>query len=290
MASALDTKINSYALRRGMELSEAITATPTRTGTNALGSWALRNSTNILYEPTVGPPGGAGSWRFYGIASTGGAFDTTSPSEFAGVDTEDWTFGIWFKVNPIPRFFNPTGTVAGLTILRLTPNSNSAGFVAQITPENTTNTDYWGKMNWNISTNSLISPTVTADQWHYTAIRRIGTTVEAYYDGVLVGSETNTNLTATASRLAIGNQLGGNFGNPYWWASNFHYASSSVLGPTQIAEIWAVGSGQNQTPTRTVKYYNGTDWVNSSGQKIYNGTAWVDWNAKRFNGTDWVVV
>ena len=107
---------------------------------------------------------------------------------------------------------------------------------------------------------------------------------------MLVGSETNTNLTATPSRLAIGNQSGGNFGNPYWWASNFHYASASVLGPTEIAEIWAVGSGQNQTPTRTVKYYNGTDWVNSSGQKIYNGTAWVDWNAKRFNGTDWVVV
>lgn len=292
MASALDTKINSYALRRGMELSQAVTATPTRTGTNALGSWALRNSANIVYEPTVGPAGGAGSWRFTQSASgVGGAFDTTTASELVGIDTEDWTFGIWFKVNPLPNWFNTTGSVAGLNILRITPGSDSAGFTASVTPMNITDTSSAGRMLYSMtSVQRAKSPVVTQNAWHYLAVRRVGTTMEAYYDGALVGTETNTNITTAAGRLAIGNQTVNQNTLSTWWASNFHYASASVLTPTAIAEIWTVGNGGTTTPTRTIKYYNGTAWVNSSAQKVYNGTAWVDWNAKRFDGTAWVTI
>ena len=289
MASALDTKINSYALRRGMELNQAVTATPTRTGTNALGLWALRNSSQIVYEPTVGPAGGAGSWKFVG-GTSGGAFDTTAASELVGIDTEDWTIGIWFKVNPLPQYFNTTGTIAGLNILRITPGSDAAGFTASVVPTNITNTEFAGRFSYNMATpNTAIGPIVTADAWHYVAVRRVGTTMEAYYDGVLVATQTNTNVTSITSRLAIGNQSVGNFGVPIWWASNFHYGSSSVLTSTAIAEIWAVGNPVT-TPTRTVKYYNGTAWVNSSAQKVYNGTAWVDWTAKKYDGTAWVTI
>jgi len=291
MASALNTKINSYALERGMELNETPTAAPTRTGTNGLGTWTVRNTANILFEPTVGPPGGAGSTRFTAVPSTGGAFETTSLVELANIDDEDWTIGIWFKVNPLPNYFNTTGTVAGLNILRLTPNNNSQGFVASVTPMNITSSEHAGRMIYNMtSSNSVKSPIVTANTWHYTAVRRLGTTMEVYYDGVLIGTEENPMLTAAAARLAFGNQSNGNFGSPMWWASNFHMGPASVLNPTAIAEIWAVGSGGTTTPTRTVKYYNGTAWVNSSAQKVYNGTAWVDWTAKKYNGTAWVTI
>ena len=290
MPSALDTKINSYALRRGMELSQAVTATPTRTGTNALGTWSLRNTANIVYESTVGPAGGAGSWKFTQTASNvGGAIDTTTASELVGIDTEDWTFGIWFKVNTLPNWFNTTGSVQGLSILRITPDGGNAGFTASVTPTNITTTQYAGRMIFSMTAaQATVTPVVTANVWHYVAVRRVGTTMEAYYDGVLVGTETNSNLTSAPSRLAIGNQSQTQNTLANWNASNFHYASASVLTPTAIAEIWAVGNGA--TPSRTVRYFNGTSWVNSTGQKVWNGTAWVDWNAKRFDGSAWVNV
>ena len=290
MASALDTKINSYALRRGMELNQAVTTAPTRTGSNALGTWAIRNSANVSYDSTTGPAGGAGSWKFTQTATNvGGAFDTTTASELVGIDTEDWTFGIWFKVNPLPNNFNTVGSVAGLNILRITPGNDTAGFTMSVTPTNITNTEYAGRMIYNMTAaQSAKSPVVTQNAWHYGAVRRVGTTMEAYYDGVLVGTETNTNVTTAPGRLAIGNQSVTQSTLATWWASNFHYASASVLTPTAIAEIWAVGNGV--TPPRTVKYYDGTAWQTSSAQKVYNGTAWVDWNAKRFDGTTWVTI
>jgi hypothetical protein len=290
MASALDTKINSYALRRGMELSQAVTATPTRTGSNALGTWVIRNPANVSYDTTTGPAGGAGSWKFTQTASNvGGAFDTTTASELVGIDTEDWTFGIWFKVNPLPNWANTTGTVAGLNILRITPGGDTAGFTMSVTPTNITNTEFAGRMIYSMTgAQNAKSPVVTQNAWHYGAVRRVGTTMEAYYDGVLVGTETNTNVTTAPGRLAIGNQSVTQNILATWWASNFHSAPASVLTPTAIAEIWAVGNGV--TPPRTVKYYDGTAWQTSSAQKVYNGTAWVDWNAKRFDGTTWVTI
>jgi hypothetical protein len=77
------------------------------------------------------------------------------------------------------------------------------------------------------------------------------------------------------------------YANYSWNISNSYYTTSSVVGPTQIAEIYTAGLG---TVPRTVKYYNGTAWVDSIGQKVWNGTAWVDWNAKRFDGTSWVTI
>jgi hypothetical protein len=53
-----------------------------------------------------------------------------------------------------------------------------------------------------------------------------------------------------------------------------------------IADIYQAGS----TSSRTVKYYDGTAWQTSSGQKVWNGTAWVDWTAKKYDGTAWVTI
>lgn len=292
MASALNTKINSYALRRGIELNETVSAAPTRTGTNTLGTWSLRNSANMVFEPTVGPAGGAGSWKFTQSASSvGAAIDTTTASELVGIDTRDWTFGIWFKVNTLPQWFNTTGTLSGLNILRITPDSGNAGFTASVTPTNITSTEHAGRMIFSMtSAQSVKSPIVTAGVWHYCAVRRVGTTMEAYYDGVLVGTETNANVTTLGGRLAIGNQSVTQNTLANWNGCNFHSAPASVLTSTAIAEIWAVGNGGTTTPTRTVKYYNGTAWVNSSAQKVYNGTAWVDWTAKKYDGTAWVTI
>lgn len=58
---------------------------------------------------------------------------------------------------------------------------------------------------------------------------------------------------------------------------------------TEIEHHYLAGTDYLEN-TRTVKYFNGTSWVDSIGQKVWNGTAWVDWNAKRFDGSNWVVV
>jgi hypothetical protein len=58
---------------------------------------------------------------------------------------------------------------------------------------------------------------------------------------------------------------------------------------TEIEHHYLAGTDYLEN-TRTVRYFNGTSWINSSAQKVWNGTAWVDWNAKRYDGSNWVVV
>ena len=295
MASALNTKINSYALERGIEFDEAYSLTPTRTGTNSLGIWALQNSPAPTYEPTVGPPGGSGSWRF-NCPNTGSArFNSTAASELAGIDDEDWTQGFWFKPSAIPTMSVEGPQTNGITLFALTPSSTSAGWAAAIVPPNSTATASGGSISlagrvvYGFTTQqATYSPIIQADTWYYIAARRIGTTMQGYFNGQLVGTENNSALTATPSRISFSATSHSAQNNPQIWISNYHQAPSSVLGPTQIAEIYQVGS--TFPSTRTVKYFNGTSWVDSSAQKIYNGTSWVDWNAKRYDGTNWVVV
>lgn len=295
MASALNTKINSYALERGIEMSELFTTTPIRTGTNALGLWSQNNLPTPVFDSTSNPPGGSGSWRFNITTSSSPRLNTTALSELAGIDDEDWTQGFWFKISALPTLNAPAAVVNGITLFAVTPNQTSAGWAAQVVPTNSTATptissqSLAGRVVWNFTTQqATYSPLVQANTWYYIAARRIGTTMEAYWNGQLVGSENNAALTAQAARISFSQTSHAATNNPQIWLSNYHQATSTVLGPTQIAEIYEVGA--NAPFTRIVKYYNGTSWVDSSAQKIYNGTSWVNWNAKRFNGTDWVVV
>jgi len=298
--SVLNDKINSYTLERGIEFNEAYTLTPTRTGSNPLGTWALQNLPAPVFEPTVGPPGGAGSWRYNCPTTSAPRFNTTHANELLGIADEDWTMGFWFKMSALPTLTTAGPSVFGINVFGVTPASVSAGWNAFVVPTNSTAT-YTFPLNQGGAIIPLAgrmvllmggqydvyTPVLQPNTWYYIACRRVQTAQSGFFNGQLLGTSSNIELTATPARLTFSSSSHQATNSPQIWISNFHYSTAAAVNANAISEIYTAGLG---TVPRTVKYYNGTAWVNSSAQKVYNGTAWVDWNAKKYDGTAWVTI
>jgi hypothetical protein len=292
MASALNTKINSYAIQRGFEYADnPVTINPVRTGTNPLNTTHVLSTPNPIYV-NDGPLGGNGCVQVQ-YATTGNGTPTrinfssaNHNTDFVGIADGDWSMGFWFKYTSLPtgtgtNLINPIINFNGTLTLKVTGSSATAPNASKILVSAVSS-----------STNSaVVNETILVNTWYYFAITRTNEATNnyrVYLNGTLRNTFTNTTTPAT-------NPFGGGFGTnssqntiATLRACNFYLASTSVIGPNEIAEIWTVGS----TPpsSRTVKYFNGTSWVDSTGQKVWNGTAWVDWNAKRFDGSAWVNV
>jgi hypothetical protein len=254
MASALNTKINSYNLERGIEFSEEYVLPPTRTGSNELGPF-LSTATAPVYESTVGPAGGAGSWKFTASATGGARVVSNDSTELAGLDDEDWTQGFWFKISSLPTLSASGPSTAGINLGGFTLFPNNAGWSAYVVPTNSTATSsaesgsvaLAGRIIFNFtSTISVFTPVIVPDNWYYIVARRVGTQMAAYLNGQLIGTETNTNLDGTPARVGVGSATHSNNNSPQYWISNYHQSTASAVDETAIAEIWATGSTQNK--------------------------------------------
>lgn len=288
MASALNTKINSYALERGIEFDQAFTLTPTRTGTNGNGIFTQNSLGGTVYEPTVGPAGGSGSWKFVlsNVTNTTSYIrnaTNTNVTECLGMSDGDFSVGVWFKIPALPA-----GTNNGAMAIFVASAPTTTGYSCGISGSTST---YPSKLTFNPGTGgssfySSITPTVNV--WHYVAIVKTGNTASYFYDGQLVGTGTGLSTGGSVTAITHGSTAYGGTNPMTMNYSNYYLTTSSAIGATQIAEIWAVG----RTPpyTRTVKYYDGSSWQTSSAQKVWNGTAWIDWNAKKYDGTSWVTI
>lgn len=285
MPSKLHDKINSYPIEYGIEFNQAYTLTPTVTGSLAPTSTAARlvlnGSGTPYYEPNSNPLGGAGSWRInQGEFSLGTQIrtisSTTMPSTNSWSDGE-FSTGCWFRFNNFPDYNGD------YQFWRMGTSNTSVGFDLYINYNNGVSRF---KDNWT-SSGLLWGPNqIELNKWYYIAYRKnlSANTAERWLDGQLITTGTNTNTGSNNS--AQWGSSGSIIGTYSWNFSNWYVGKYNDIGSTQIQEIWLAGS----TGNRTVKYFNGTSWVDSSAQKIYNGTSWVDWNAQRFNGTNWVVV
>jgi hypothetical protein len=247
MASALNTKINSYALERGIEFDESYRQNITRTGSNSLGSYSLANSPEPVYESTVGPVGGSGSWKFVSSSTNSPRFSTTSASELVGINDRDYTQGFWFKISALPELTTPGLGIAGISLFVMPP-ATTIGWAATVAPSNSTSTQDGTSLASRLIVNCvagtyMVGPIVVPDKWYYLAVRRIGNAFEMYVDGSLVSTATNTAASGLEQRIAFG-ALGNeqNVANCNFWISNFHQSTSSVINATAISEIWAVGS------------------------------------------------
>jgi hypothetical protein len=238
MASSLNTKINSYALERGIEFDEAFSLTPTRTGTNPLGTFSKNTVSNIVYEPTVGPPGGSGSWKFTWLSTTGYNSYFRAPSsgatELLGNADDDYSTGFWLKVNELPVntatniiFTLGSTTGNGVTIYIYGANAASAG-----------------KLLFGFSGGNYLTPSpISFDTWYYIAIIKTPTAMVGYINGSEVFNIYSAGTTdATTWMLGNTSLLTGTTTEKTWNAANYYFAPSSVIGPTEIAEIWTAGS------------------------------------------------
>lgn len=62
------------------------------------------------------------------------------------------------------------------------------------------------------------------------------------------------------------------------------------LTDTEIADHFIAGKTYAPPATRTVKYWDGATWADSTAQKVWNGTAWVEWDASYYDGTSWIAL
>jgi len=237
MASALNTKINSYTLNRGIEFDQAYTLTPTRTGTNPLGGFNQNSAGNIVWEPSVGPYGGSGSWKFpYDGSITGGfasIVNSTSANttEGTGISDGDYSLGIWFKLEALPI----GGGSGPMTIINATPNTTFGYSIGVGGSDSSTGNA--GRINFR----TLIGPVITTGVWHYVALVKSGTSGSFYYDGSLVGTITGM-TTGNITAVRYGSNGYGSSNPNSLNLSNAYLTSTAQIGQTQIEEIWAVGS------------------------------------------------
>lgn len=286
--SQLSDKILSYAPQQYFTNEEPYVNTQLKNYGTAVNTVAWGpTGTAPTFNSTGGPAGGAGCWQFsinsaseQALRSFGNT--STAAAPYAVTMDNDYSAGGWFRiptqatgnVESIVDIVRFGGTAHGTTV-SLIPSGANVGKLSISNPPLTTTTRYDDGL------------------WHYYADRVFsnGTsfTKEKYIDGVLIQTGTIT----TASTLWYLN-MADNFVNNLMTTPSFveiahvYIAPSSAIDATAISEIWSAGI--TAPSTRTVKYFNGINWVDSSAQKVWNGTAWVDWTAQRYDGSNWVVV
>lgn len=116
------------------------------------------------------------------------------------------------------------------------------------------------------------------------------------YQGTWSTSETNPLQLGTGfmnySTATYGGVTAGAMESFNGWIGDF-LMYDTILSDQQILDNFDATKSKYFGTTRTVKYYDGTTWQNSSDQKYWNGTNWVAWNnvaSYRWDGTNWVTV
>lgn len=235
--SGLYNITNSFNIENGIEFDQGITnpIIPTQTGStkdNTQAYWSFQGRTAI-HQSSVGPLGGGASWRFNAdtangcrLRNTGGAILTLSADG-------DYSIGFWAKINQL-RASSTSDTSATIYTLE---NPATHGFSVCVTGGASATPN-------RISFNSTLTTTVTditvdTNAWYYFAITKTGSNLNFYVNNQLKATRTNMQ-NANASLQGWGDP---NTTEPFSVnISNFYHAPTSVIGPTQIAQIWAAGS------------------------------------------------
>ena len=287
----LDSKILSYSPQVYRKFNESTVSTAAvNIGSITTDTITINAISQITYAAD-GPIGATqDSWNFQKVLSTGDSRITHGQANTtAAFNDKDFSVGFWVKWVQYPSNSNVAanslfshGTVSatgpGFIVLY---GGSSAGVNARKLAIQTSN----GTVN-TTTYSSILIPNDT--NWNYVAVRRSGNLIEVYFNGVFAVSATNGSTTTLTGSPTYGGVSAFPQSAFNLRLSHFYLTPYSTIGATEIQEIWTAGN--TPASTRTVKYFNGTSWVDSIGQKVWNGTAWVDWNAKRFDGSAWVNV
>ena len=245
MASTLHNFINRTTIERGIEFDQAYTLTPTRTGTNSSGTFILSGNAPV-YESTVGPRFGSGSWKMQVNKTVGstriGVESGASSADLTGFSDNNWGIGIWFKLNNVVTSqYSYENEIEILTCggFRLSVSSSLWGSGAQGTRfMYSTNGSSYNTMQATGHT------AVEAGRWYHLAVRNVSGAYTFFIDGVAV--RTLSGIAAiTPSTLLFGttNSTGtGTSANITYNMSNFHYGTATQMSEEVIRGIYGVGA------------------------------------------------
>lgn len=240
MSSSLHDKINSYAIENGIEFDEAFVLPPTQTGTvtNYTAAYWSMIGRNPVYEPTVGPAGGSGSWKYVINETNGCRLRNNGGTILTLIADNDYSIGVWV----MPTVLKVGGTAAFATGVYQHGPTASAGFAINIAG-GAYSTPYCFNLFAAGVSYDITDVIANLGQWYYVAVVRSGTNLKFYIDGVLKKTVTN---------------MGSATGNVQTWSdavtagsadfrttlniSNYYNAPTSVINESEIAEIWTAGS------------------------------------------------
>jgi hypothetical protein len=273
--SGLHNKINSFNIENGIEFDQGIInpPLPTQTGSiieNTSAYWSFQGRV-ATHQSSIGPLGGSGSWQFRTdtinncrLRNTGGAILTLS-------NDGDYSIGFWAKINQL-KTANTSDTAATIYTL---DDSGTHGFAVCVTGGASATPN-------RISFNSTLTTTVTditvdTNAWYYFAITKTGSNLNFYVNNQLKATRTNMQ-NANASQ-----QAWGDLSTTETFSvniSNFYFATTSVVGPTQIAQIWATGSvgpsaNIQETPATATALINEPTIVTTIGDHVEVTTSFI---------------
>jgi hypothetical protein len=228
---------NSFNIENGIEFNQGVSnpIIPTQTGTiteNTQAYWSFQGRTAI-HQSSVGPLGGSGSWRFNADTAIGSRLRNNGGPILTLSNDGDYSIGFWAKINQL-RTASTSDTAATIYTL---DDTGTHGFAVCITGGASATPN-------RISFNSTLTTTVTdvtvdTNAWYYFAVTKTGANLNFYVNNQLKATRTNMQ-NANASL-----QYWGDLTTTEAFSiniSNFYYASTSVIGTTQIGQIWTAGS------------------------------------------------
>lgn len=284
-------------------------------------SWGSLNDDIVGFDVNQQGPSSFKSWKMTPQASANNAYtDTTNSSMMSGLNSlitsGEFSIEFWAKAtkpsanrdlivlnsgNSLNGYFNFRIDNSGRFQLggasyKSTATTSVSGSmlgtgISTITTETTCNmtpgtgVNNFGDNEWH----HIVYTFSKSDSWSAAG----SYTGNLYVDGCKVDTRNWTNTygwldgTGPLSYLRLGSLL-----NSASLTNGTASLAALAFYPRRITEI-EIGehfiAGKDYV-SRTVKYYDGTTWQTSSGQKVWNGTAWVDWTANRFDGTAWVSI
>lgn len=293
--SQLSDKILSYPVETYIPMHSAVSFNPEMYGTFLPTATPYMNTTGVIptYDSTSNPIGASqGSWLFT-VPTTGtSSHIRTNSATYNNQKVWDGTygFGIWLKMNSIP-----TGTSTASYGLFATARSSSfPGFSISI--RGTAHSSGPGIMHNLFGSTTPIIPNPQLNTWYYIVGRKNKSTNGAtiWVNGVKIATGTNTTFVEpvtsveTPYQIQFGTTSASTAASMSYNLCHAHLMDFTNFTDAAITDIYQAGA--TAPLTRTVKYYDGSSWQTSSAQKIFDGTNWVDWNAKHYDGQNWVVV
>jgi hypothetical protein len=232
--SILSDKIASYTREIDFNFDQTYSLNPTLTGTDAVfTTWQVIN-TPPVYESTVGPPGGAGSWYFTNATR----YRSNNATVMNGMLDNDFSFGGWFKI-PVLNNASTSDTAFNLFGSFPTVFEGLTVFVTGGSHATFPNHIFIS----NVSTGQFIQA-ISANTWYYVAIIKTSSdnTIKTYVNGIQVSTLVPaTTPTTNPNYIQFGNTTGtssdGNFN-----LAHYYHTTPTAINAAAIAEIWTAGS------------------------------------------------
>jgi hypothetical protein len=288
-------------------------------------SWGALSDDKIGFSVNEQGPANLKAWKTTPVASSNDSFtDTTDPEMMSGLTSlftsGEYSVEFWVKMAGKPS--QNRGLLGTSTLAANNPNGvvdvqmNSTGIPKVTQSYKSTATNYLAGTVTGTSLPALTTQTelnmhpgtgvnnFADDKWHhfvYTFSKSDSWTSAGSFTGIVYVDGCRTDLrnfvntsgwldgTTAQSYLRLGTTLN---------APSVTNGTASIAGiafyPRRITEAEIehhyVAGTDYVLNNRIVRYFNGTNWVDSSAQKVWNGTAWVDWTAQRYDGSAWVTI